>query len=153
MKTVHHRNALTRVQKHFPNVKFVKDSNKTITIRVTEADSKEGTKKDPAGCALARACVREKHSDGAIIGIGTSWLIKGNTAIRYKTSQTVAREIVSFDRHQDFAIGKDYKLSRISPKARLGANRPAAKGAPHPRVHGRPVILHKAHTSNVRITT
>lgn len=107
--------ALTKIQKIFPQVKTVKDSKKSIAINVTKADSKAGRKKDFAHCALAKACVRTKIAEGAIIGLTTSYLINGTTATRYKTSVAVSREITSFDRHQDFAAGKAYKLMSVPP--------------------------------------
>lgn len=103
--------ALSRLRKTYPFLKSVRDAKKGINISIHEKDAKSGRKKDPENCALARACVRQHIADAAVIGIGTSYLIKGEVAIRYKTSQTVAREITSFDRHQDFAAGRDYKLS------------------------------------------
>jgi len=121
--------ALTTLQKIFPQVEQVKDSNTTILVSVTSEDSSKARKKDPKNCALARACVRQKLADAAIIGIGYSYLINGNKAIRYKTSNGVAREIVSFDRHQDFEEGNNYLLSKVSPSGRL--NRHKGSGGPH----------------------
>ena len=112
--------ALQRVQRTFPHVEKVLDSKETITVDVIPEDSKVGRSKDPAGCALVKACIRQKMADGAIIGIGFSYLIKGNTAIRFKTSQAVAREITTYDRHNAFAPGEDYKLSKVSKSSQLG---------------------------------
>src|SRR6266550_1073246 len=112
--------ALNVIKKTFPQVEKVIDATKSIKINVTSADSASGRKKDSANCALAKACVREKIADAAIIGIGFSYLIKGKIATRYKTSNSVSREITSFDRHQDFAEGNDYTLSKVGPSARLG---------------------------------
>lgn len=117
-------------------------------VRVKEVDTKEGKKKDPAGCALARACVREHIADGAIIGIGYSWLVKGKVATRYKTSTSVGREIVSFDRHQDFATGVDYKLSRVAPSARLDRKVSPSRG-PHLTHKPDTDKIHK--TANIRV--
>lgn len=112
-------NALTRVRKYFPHVNKVKDAKEGVLITVTSQDSRTARKKDPANCALAVACRRQGIADGAIINIGFSYLIKGDVATRYKTSGTVGREITSFDRHQDFAAGRNYRLSRICPSAAL----------------------------------
>lgn len=112
--------ALRRLRKFWPNVNKIVEARQPLLISVTEEDSKQGRKKDPAGCALVRACQRLKIAEHALIGIGNSYLIKGNVATRYKTSNTVSREITSFDRHQDFATGRDYRLSAISPKGTLG---------------------------------
>ncbi len=137
--------ALKTLQRHFPLVEEVVDSTKTIKISVIDSDSKRGTKKDPYSCALARACIRQKIADGAIIGIGYSYLIKGRKATRYKTSVGVSREITSFDRHQDFREGNDYILSKISPTNRFDRDRSKEKHTgSHPER-----IIHK--TSGIRI--
>lgn len=122
------RNSLKRIQELFPNVRRVRDAKRGVTIRVLPEDSTKGRRKDPQSCALARACVREHIADAAIIGVGSSWLVKGRVATRYKTSTGVGREIVSFDRHQDFAAGADYRLSRIPPSCRMNAHRKAKRG-------------------------
>lgn len=116
-------NILTRLRKMFPLLEEVVDATEGVTVEVTKEDCRGGRKKDPQSCALAKACVRSKVCDAAVIGIGNSYLINGNVATRYQTSIGVAREITSFDRHQDFASGRDYLLSKVSPQKRLGAHR------------------------------
>lgn len=145
----HNKNcALNRLQKIFPQVKQVKDSTETIMINVTPSDTKSGRKKDSNNCALVKACIREKIADHAIIGIKSSWLIKGKIATRYLTSVAVGREITSFDRHQDFAEGEDYKLCRVPPHSRMDAPRKRGnKTGPHIN-KARPLKIH--HTSNIR---
>lgn len=115
--------SLTRIRKLFPQVKHIKDAKSGILVSVDDSDNKKGRKKIASQCALAQACVRQKIADGAIINIGTSYLIRGNTAIRYKTSTGISREITSFDRHQHFEPGKDYLLSPISPSNTLERQR------------------------------
>src|SRR4051812_17932241 len=102
------QNALNKIRKLFPQVKHVEDADESIVITVTKKDNSSARKKEPTDCALARACIREKIADAAIIGLSYSWLIKGTKAIRYATSVTVSREITSFDRHHDFMAGKNY---------------------------------------------
>lgn len=104
------KNILTRLRKQFPQVNHVVDASTPILVSVTKKDSAAGRRKDPNQCALAKACMREQKADGAIIGLGSSYIIKGDKAIRYRTGQSIGREITSFDRHQDFAEGNDYKL-------------------------------------------
>jgi len=143
-----HKNALTRVHRHFPDVERVRDSRRTIMVRVKPEDAKKGSRKDPRGCALARACVREHIADGAIIGMAYSYLIKGKIATRYKTSNAIQHEIVSFDRHQDFQPGLDYKLSKVSAANRLGVKKWLGRG-PHLTKKPDTDKVHK--TANVRI--
>lgn len=145
-----HSNALTRVRKYFPNVERVRDANRSINIRVKPEDSKTGARKDPSDCALARAACREGIADSAIIGIGFSYLIKKNVATRYQTSVGVGREIVSFDRHQDFAPGIDYALRRPSKSSRLGKKQWDQTG-PHKTERPGPISVHR--TANIRVLT
>lgn len=108
------------VQKHFPKVTRVKDAKHPIRLTVKAEDSTNGDKAKPESCALARAAKRELKADGAIINLSSSYVVKGTTAIRYKTSELVAREITSFDRGGDFAAGKDYLLTVFPKSSRLG---------------------------------
>jgi hypothetical protein len=120
--------ALTTVRKYFPHIEEVVDATESITINVTNRDSKTSTKRDPSNCALVHACKRLHIADAAIIGIGFSYLIKGDIATRYKTSVGVGREITTFDRHHKFAAGTNYRLSKVSPQARLGSTRRGGQG-------------------------
>jgi len=141
-------NALTRVRKYFPHVEEVFDAKKAVVISVSEMDSRKATKKDPGNCALARACIRQHIVDGAIIGIGNSYLIKGKKAFRYKTSASVGREITSFDRHHDFAAGTNYLLSKISKCQRLGQKPWTQKTGPRIGKKPGPRAVHR--TANIR---
>lgn len=115
-----HKRILFKIHRNFPNVTTIVDATEPVVVEVTSDDQKKSTVLDEAHCALATACVRQYRLSGAMIGMSRAYLIKGNVAFRYKTSQTVAREIVSFDRHGDFAAGV-YRLSPTAPTARLGA--------------------------------
>jgi hypothetical protein len=97
------------IRKYYPEVKTVVDATKHVRVDVISDDCVKGTKKAPNKCAMARAFQR-KNYNGAIISKAVSYLIKGTKAIRYRTPPSVAREIVSFDRHQDFQPGR-YSLS------------------------------------------
>lgn len=119
---------LNRIKKHFPAVEDVVDAKAPVFVEVLPEDGRIGRKKDPEGCAFARACLRKHLADGCIIGIAYSYLIKGSVATRYMTPETVGREITSFDRHQDFAEGQNYRLSAVTPSARLEAKRKRKRG-------------------------
>jgi hypothetical protein len=142
-------NVLTRVRKYFPQVNKVVDAKEPVLISVKKQDNKVGRKKDPANCALAQACKRAKIATGAIINIGFSYLINGEVATRYRTSETVGREITSFDRHQDFATGKDYRLSQVSPSCRLNMKRSSGKGSK--KANGTKSAMKVHHTTRIRI--
>jgi hypothetical protein len=115
-----HRINLPRsIHRLFPNVTEAFDADKPVEVSVESKDCKNGKKFDPTECALARAAKRELLADGVIIGMSSSYIIKGNIAIRFQTPESVSREIVSFDRNQDFAPG-EYYLTPKAPTARLG---------------------------------
>lgn len=139
------------IKKHFPKVRRIVDSTRTLEVTVTPADVAAGNPLDPEGCALVKACVRQKIADAAIIGISYSYLIKGDTAVRYHTSTAVSREITSFDRHKDFAAGMNYKLSKISKSNRLGRRLEYADNSDRPRKTTREFPLQVHRTANVRV--
>lgn len=148
--TMKKSSSLMLVQKHFPQVERVVDADEGVAITVTKRDCFNGKRKKPEGCALAKACVRELEADGAIINISYSYLIVGKVATRYQTSVSVAREIVSFDRHHEFEPGK-YLLSKVRPSARLGYSRhsgPSGRGTPWKM----PKKIHSHKTENIRVT-
>lgn len=114
------KSALKIVQKYHPNVTKVVDAKRPLQISVTEEDCKGSKKRKPDACALAKAC--ERKYDGAIVSLAVAYLIKGNRATRYRVPQAVSRELVSFDRHHDFAPGK-YHLRAPKEGEKLGARK------------------------------
>jgi len=112
--------ALDIVRKFYPNVTTVVDAAKSLNIHVTKEDVAASDKKDHSGCAVAKACLRLKPVDGAIVSISTAYLIKGRRAVRYKVPQAIAREIISFDRAAKFEPG-EYILNAPSLYQKLGA--------------------------------
>jgi hypothetical protein len=115
------------LRKMFPKVEYAVDAHAPVYVTVGEKDCKDARKLNPSECALARAARRELHADGVIIGMSTSYIIKGNKAVRFDTPQSVAREIVSFDRHGDFATG-DYHLIPKSPSNQFGEKKRGNRG-------------------------
>lgn len=143
---------IRRIQKQFPQVTKVKDATSPVRVSVTKKDN-DATKKNPNDCALARACRRSLQADGAIINISTSYLIKDDTAIRYKTSVAVAREITSFDRGGGFEEGKDYLLSVFEPSRQLGVRTDSrGKTGPHISKKGPDKKIHRHYTENIRVS-
>ena len=127
------------IKRVFPNVKFLEDAKSSINVHVKATDCKIAIARDATECALAKATKRELHADAVIIGLSTSYIIKGNKAIRYNTGQRIAREIVSFDRHNDFEPDI-YTLSPKSPSLRLGVKynsgvKLAKKHEPRRKIH------------------
>lgn len=97
--------SLDIVRKFYPQVTSVKQATKNLRIRVTRADAKTGGIKDHQACAMARACRRALMMDGAVVSLGTAYLIKGQVATRYQVPHAISREIVSFDRGSGFEPG------------------------------------------------
>ena len=149
MKKNHGNNAVARVRKYFPQVNKVVDATETIEVSVTKSDSKSAQPNNPSKCALAKACLREEKADGAIINVGFSYIVNGDTATRYKTSVAVGREITSFDRGSGFEAGVDYKLGRISPSQKIGARAFHGSGTRGtPKSSAKPKAVHR--TVNIR---
>ncbi len=122
MKQTKGKSVLSIVKKYHPEVKTVVDAKKPITIIVSKADCRNGNLKEPDNCAMAKALQREH--DGAIISLSTAYIVDGEKATRYKVPESVAREIVSFDRNHKFAAG-EYSLRVPSDCERIGPrNRP-----------------------------
>ena len=111
VKTFKPPRSITRL---FPQVKKVVHARQPVLVDVRQQDCDEGKKLQTSECALAKATKRQFKADGVAIRLSDSFIIKGNTAIRFKTPETVKREIVSFDRHKDFAPGS-YRLSATPP--------------------------------------
>jgi hypothetical protein len=136
--------ALQIVQSFYPEVTKVRDSKRNLTIKVTKADAHNTGVKKHKDCALAVACKRE-GADGAIICVKTSYIIRGTEAIRYKNPESVAREVVSFDRKAGFEPG-EYALSKVPTSNRLGTIRAWKKSG---RTSKKSMNYHR--TENVRI--
>jgi hypothetical protein len=134
----------------YPQVERAYDADRPVEVSVGPKDCKDAKRLNPTECALAIATRRELKADAVIIGMSTSYIIKGNQAFRYATPESVAREIVSFDRHADFAPG-DYHLAVKAPTAKFGASR-ANKGgvnktARRHHVQARVRVLPTGHSS------
>ena len=109
------------IQRAYPNVKKIQDAKGSIKIHVMEKDCKKGEGLNPNECALAQAVKRQFKADAAIIGLSTSYIIKGGKATRFTTPVRIGREIVSFDRNKDFAEGT-YTLIPKAKSQRLGTS-------------------------------
>lgn len=114
------KSALGIVRKYHPDVTTVVDAKKRIDIEVTATDARHAQKKSPSTCALAKAFCRT--FDGAVISVTRVYLIDGEVATRYLVPPSVSRELVSFDRHNDFAPGH-YSLSPPGKFEQLGSRR------------------------------
>lgn len=138
--------ALNVVRKFFPQVTTVVDANRNASIEVTSKDAASKAVRDHNGCAMAVACKRKFHLDGVIISRSVAYLVKGTQARRFKLPESVSREVISFDRGAQFAIGK-YELAAVPPASRLGVR----LGRPSNSKEGKGQIKKNRHfTTNVR---
>lgn len=110
------------VKRFFPKVTALKDADHRAIVEVTNADNNNAQVKSHQTCALAIACKRYFKADGVIIGLTTSWIIRGSVATRYRNAGTVSREITSFDRNAGFDAGL-YLLTPATASNRLGMPR------------------------------
>jgi hypothetical protein len=136
-------NALAKVRKFFPNVESVEDATESLKIEVTARDVSTSKRRAHSECAMAVACKRSQNLDGVIIATSTAYLIKGKDATRYNVPESVAREVVSFDRGASFEAGT-YHLD--VPRTKLGEWK--GKGGQHQTRGTGPKFHHL--TANVR---
>ena len=118
-KQHHAQKSLKLIRQYFPKVAAVNDATRAAIIEVNGGDAASTAIGEPALCAFARACYRSFKADGVIIGLTTSYIIKDRIAFRYHNTETISREVVSFDRKAGFEIGR-YQLSPPCPAQRLG---------------------------------
>lgn len=128
--------ALNIVNKFQPGVRRVVDAKTPVSINVSAHDCAVGASGKADECAMARALKRK--FDGAIVSKAIAYLIKGDTAYRYRVPSSVRTEIVSFDRHHDFRPGS-YHLSAPCTTERLAAKRKNRKPSEAKRKTGKPV--------------
>lgn len=110
------------IKRRFPHVTKVVDAVKPLDIDVTEDDGDGGAASDFEQCALARAACRQLRADHALVSKRVIYVVKGDSAVRYGTSEKLRMEISSYDRHKDFAEGH-YTLRPKRPSERLGVQR------------------------------
>lgn len=121
--------ALSVVRSFFPKVQKVVDASHPLRIEVTDKDASSKGNKKHDSCAMAVACKRKFHLDGVIISRSMAYLVKGNKARRFQLPQSVAREIVSFDRGAGFEPG-EYRLNPVQESAKLLGKRWGGNGKP-----------------------
>lgn len=114
--------ALKLIRQFHPEILQVIDSNKSITVEVTEKDDKNSKLKNHGQCAMAVACKRQQHADAVIISVRTAYVIKGKTAYRYRVPESTAREVISFDRKGGFQPGT-YSLKAPCVSEKLGCGK------------------------------
>ena len=138
--------ALRIVKEHFPKVTKVVDANKGLTIEVTKRDVNSAQVRNHSTCAMAVACKREMQAEGMIVSTNIAYVIKNNTATRYRVPESVSREVVAFDRGAEFSTGT-YHL-RV-PVDKLGAHKNGA-GSHAKTPTKKKAIVHRHKTDDIR---
>jgi len=116
------------------------DAKKPVLLTITQNDIDKADRKEPADCAVARACRRDLHAKEVRVHLGRVYVRQneGNW-LRYMTPRYLRSEIIAFDRGGTFARG-EYTLSAPQPNKRAGARkdnrgkvRKAKTGKPAPK--------------------
>lgn len=121
--------SLQIVQQFYPKVKRVVDAKRDLSVSLTKRDVTTAKRKDHNGCAMVEACRRMPEVEGVIVSTRTAYLVKGEVATRFLVPERVTREITSFDRGADFAVGdyrlkKPYRRYEQPPRKRTKGERP-----------------------------
>jgi hypothetical protein len=117
--------------------KPVVDADQPITLEITQADCKRGSKKDPTRCAAALALKRVTGCDECRVHIACTYLRFGDRWLRYATPPSLKAEIISFDRGGGFYPG-DFRLHPMPASNRLRPVRqkPGPKPKANPSISG-----------------
>lgn len=96
------------------------DAKKPLVLKINENDINKADRKEPADCAVARACRRDLHVKEVRVHLGRVYLRQnaGNW-LRYMTPRALRSEIIAFDRGGAFAPG-EFTLSAPSPAKKTG---------------------------------
>ena len=130
------KTALEIVQKFFPKVTKVQNSDSYAEIHVTEKDVKASKTKDHKNCALATACKREFKADGVIMSRAIAYLIFKKNAYRFRVPVLASKQIKEFDKTAQFVPGI-YELtpprSKTIGKSHGGKKESTGKSTKHQR--------------------
>jgi hypothetical protein len=107
--------------------KPVFDAKKPLILTVNRNDVAKADAKEPADCAVARACRRELHAKEVRVHLGRVYvrLNEGNWT-RYITPKAMRSEIIAFDRGGAFEPG-EFRLAAPEPSKALGKRRGGSK--------------------------
>lgn len=96
------------------------DAKRAVKLHITKGDITKADVKEPAGCAVARACRRELSAFEARVHLSRVYIRtnEGNW-LRYITPKNLRQEIIAFDRGGSFLPG-EFILSAPQPSKVLG---------------------------------
>lgn len=130
MKTAISRSpSLQIVQERYPGVTKVVDATEDLHFTVSPKDAKDGVPLSHTECPGSLGVQRLPKVTGAIISKRSAYVIRGDTAIRYRVPEHLTREETAKDRGGSFQPG-EYKLKKPGKGEQLstGVN---AKTGPH----------------------
>jgi hypothetical protein len=108
----------------------VLDAKKPITLHINNNDIAKADRKEPADCAVARACRREIHAKEVRVHLGRVYLkTKAGSWTRYLTPKSMRDEIIAFDRGGSFEAGT-FVLAPPTPSKTLGRRKGSNKKPP-----------------------
>src|SRR2546429_9509040 len=112
---------------YWPQVERVVDARRRLLIHVNQTDITLATPKDAANCVMARACKREQEVDAVLVFPTRAYILQDTLATRFNVPESTTREIAILDRGGR-VVGGAFHFAPPSPKARMGAQHPAADG-------------------------
>jgi hypothetical protein len=104
------------------------NSDKEIYVTVTKTDIARASKKDPAKCAVAKACERA-FGTTARVHLGRVYVKEGDHWVRFLTPSTMRQELITFDKGGEFEP-RSFRLPPPPPAKRTGKRQGSGKDTP-----------------------
>lgn len=106
------------------------DAKRPVKLTVNKNDVEKADPKEPADCAVARACRRQLRAQEVRVHLSRIY-VKTNKGswTRYFTPRSMRSEIIAFDRGGTFEAD-EYYLAAPSPSHTLGKRRGSPKDYP-----------------------
>lgn len=96
------------------------NARRPMTLTITPQDIAKADRKEPADCAVARACRRATHAKEVRVHLGRVYVrVNDGNWTRYMTPKYMRQEIIAFDRGGQFEPG-EYTLSAPQPSKQSG---------------------------------
>jgi len=116
------------------------DGTKKIIVEITAQDVKDGDRKVPNACVMAKACSKQFGTE-ALVHLSRLYLKHKTKDIwtRYLVGPDLRTEIIAYDRGGKFMPGI-YELSPPNKSVRFG-NRPSSKCGPRKSKSKTPTVL------------
>ena len=126
----------------------VVDAKTSLWLDVTKADIRLGKRKNPDGCAVARACKRTMKAKEVRVHLSRIYVRKASHWVRYIAPFSMRDAIIKFDRGKDFEPAT-YLMGRVQPSKATGKRQGSDKEPGAKKQYGRE--LKPFHTlTNVR---